>query len=111
MQKICEKFAKNSQKIREKLKFAKYLRKIREKVQKHSRMLIFRKFFANFSRIFREYFANILQIFRKFFANILRIFRDRPREESVRIADDRFIHIKFYRKHETARRYQKKLVF
>ena len=72
-QKICEKFAKNSRKIREKLKFAKYLRKIREKIRKNSQMLIF-----------REFFANISQIFRKFFANISRIFCDRPREESVR---------------------------
>ena len=84
LQKICEIFAKNSQKIREKLKFAKYLRKIREKIWKNSRMLIFREFFTNISRIFHEYFTNISRIFRKYFANISRIFRDRPREESVR---------------------------
>ena len=83
LQKICEKFTKNSQKNCEKLKFAKYWQKIREKVQKNSRMLIFRKFFANFSRIFREFFANFSQIFCEYFANFLQNFRDRPREESV----------------------------
>ena len=94
-QKICEIFAKYFRNISE--IFAKYSRNICEKFVKNlrkikfrqffmnfSRILIFRKYFANISWIFCKYFSNISQIFCKYFSNILRIFCVRPREESVR---------------------------
>ena len=57
LQKIREKFAKNLQKICEKSKFMQNSRKIREKFENFEWILIFRKFFTNFSQIFREIFA------------------------------------------------------
>ena len=80
---ICEIFAKNSWKIRK--KFAKNSQKIREKLTFVNFSGFFHEFFANISQIliFREFFANYSRIFREYFTNFTQIFRNRPREESV----------------------------
>ena len=75
--------AKNSRNIRE--KFAKNLWNIRKIFAKYSRKIKICEIFAKNSWKNPEKFANVnfLRIFRKYFANFSRIFHNRPREESV----------------------------